>query len=247
MTLGSLFAGIGGFELAAIWAGIEPVWSNEIDPFCCRVLRKNFNHEIIEKDIREIGGGDEFRPVDIISGGFECQPFSIAGLRKGKEDVRYYWLEMYRIIKELFPLWVVAENVYGILNIDNHYTIESICSDLEDIGYEKPIIFDCKADFTGIPTMERHIWIISKAIEERCERGKKNTNTNKRNKRQFQRTNSRINRGWDISETKFCRVGERVSARLDEYQRDRIKSLGNAIVPQVAYEIFKAIIEYDNH
>ena len=69
LTMGSLFAGIGGFEISATWAGIEPIWSNEIDPWCCKVLRKNFDHEIIEKDIREINKGT-LRRVDILTGGF---------------------------------------------------------------------------------------------------------------------------------------------------------------------------------
>ena len=69
LSMGSLFAGIGGFELSATWAGIKPIWSNEIDSFCCKVLRKNFDHEIIEKDIREINK-ETLRRVDILTGGF---------------------------------------------------------------------------------------------------------------------------------------------------------------------------------
>jgi len=106
MTLGSLFAGIGGFELAATWAGIEPIWSNEIDSYCCKVLNKNFNHEIIEKDIREIGKHN-LKRVDIISGGDPCQPNSVAGLGKGKEDHRFLWPQMFRIIRELHPPWII--------------------------------------------------------------------------------------------------------------------------------------------
>jgi len=112
MTIGSLFAGIGGFELAATWAGIEPLWSNEIDPFACKVLTKNFNHEIIQKDIREIGKHN-LQPVDIISGGFPCQPFSQAGKRQGTDDDRYLWPEMCRIIKELRPPGLLVKMLLG--------------------------------------------------------------------------------------------------------------------------------------
>ena len=96
LTYGGLFEGIGGFALAASWAGIRPVWSNEIDKDCCKVLRKNFYHNIIESDIRNIGNGreHELQSVDIICGGFPCQPFSNAGTRKGRNDDRYLWPEM---------------------------------------------------------------------------------------------------------------------------------------------------------
>ena len=128
MRLGSLFAGIGGFELAATWAGITPVWSNEIEPFACKVLTKNFDHEIIQKDIREIGKHN-LPAVDIISGGFPCQPFSQAGKRKGTEDNRYLWPEMLRIIRELQPSWVIGENVAGLLSMERGATLKRILAD----------------------------------------------------------------------------------------------------------------------
>lgn len=88
LTYGGLFEGIGGFALAASWAGMRPVWSNEIDKPCCDVLRKNFTHNIIQSDIRNIGHDREYelQPVDVICGGFPCQPFSHAGQRKGRND-----------------------------------------------------------------------------------------------------------------------------------------------------------------
>lgn len=240
-----LFEGIGGFALAAQWAGFTPVWSNEIDPFCCKVLRKNFTHEIIEADIRECGKGrkHELRPVDIICGGFPCQPFSVAGRRQGINDDRYLGEEMLRIFEEYSPRFVVAENVYGLLNIDGHATVNAICSSLESIGYAPAVIFDCQSDTLGLSTMERHIWIISEAINKRRERSETVTYTYNGNEGKFQGANTRVIDRWDISKTQFCRVGERVSQRLDKYQRERLHALGNAIPPKVAFEIFKAIKE----
>jgi len=114
LTLGSLFSGIGGFEYAASQVGIKPIWSNELDPYCCRVLRKNFTHEIIEKDIKQISN---LPYVDIVSGGFPCQGFSNAGKRKGTNDDRYLWQEMLTVVEQVRPDWVVAENVTGILSM----------------------------------------------------------------------------------------------------------------------------------
>ena len=169
MTIGSLFAGIGGFELAATWAGIQPLWSNEIDPFACKVLTKNFNHEIIQKDIREIGKHN-LQPVDIISGGFPCQPFSQAGKRQGTDDDRYLWPEMCRIIKELRPTWVIGENVAGIVSMENGETLKRILLDLEDEGYHNEVFIIPSASVGAWHRRDR-IWIVSNT---RCqsERGK---------------------------------------------------------------------------
>ncbi|SCA87167.1 DNA cytosine methyltransferase [Bacillus glycinifermentans] len=135
-----LFAGIGGIALAAEWAGIETVAFCEREPFCQKVLQKNFpgvpifddvctlNRQLLEeKGVIEPGG-----TIDIISGGFPCQPYSIAGKRKGKEDDRDLWPEMFRIIKELRPTWVVGENVANFANMELDRTL----FDLESAGYK---------------------------------------------------------------------------------------------------------------
>lgn len=159
-----LFEGIGGFALAAQWAGFTPVWSNEIDPFCCKVLRKNFNHEIIEADIRDCGKGrkHELRPVDIICGGFPCQPFSVAGKREAEKDDRHLWPEKFRIITELRPRLVVAENVPGIITISGGLVFEQVCADLESEGYEvQPLIIPaCAVD---APHRRDRVWIVAHA------------------------------------------------------------------------------------
>ena len=159
LTLGGLFEGIGGFPLAASWAGIKPIWSNEIDPFCCKTLNKNFNHEIIQKDIREIGARN-LKRVDIISGGFPCQPFSQSGKRKGNKDDRYLWPEMLRVIKELQPSFVVGENVSGLLSMENGETLKRILSDLENEGYNNEV-FIIPACAKGASHRRDRLWILA--------------------------------------------------------------------------------------
>lgn len=155
MKVGGLFEGIGGFPLAAILTGNTPVWSNEIDPWCCSKLRKNFSHRIIEDDIRNIGK-QNLEPVDIITGGFPCQPFSVAGKRKGKEDVRHLWPENFRIIKELRPKVFFGENVTGIIGM----ALEEVLSDLESAGYETET-FVVPACAVGAMHQRNRVWIVA--------------------------------------------------------------------------------------
>ncbi|MGI9906678.1 DNA cytosine methyltransferase [Bacillus velezensis] len=135
-----LFAGIGGIALAAEWAGVETVAFCEREPFCQKVLNRNFpgvpifddvctlNRQLLEeKGVIKPGG-----TIDIISGGFPCQPYSIAGKRRGTEDDRDLWPEMFRIIKELRPTWVVGENVANFANMELDRTL----FDLENAGYK---------------------------------------------------------------------------------------------------------------
>lgn len=246
LTHGSLFSGIGGFDLAAEWAGWENIFHCEWNEEAKNVLKHYWPNSISYGDITKTDFSIHRGNIDIVSGGFPCQPFSMAGKRKGQEDDRFLWPEMLRAIKEIAPSWVVAENVYGLLNIDNGYTVEMVCSDLETIGYEKPIIFDCTADSVGLPTMERHIWIITKTINERCKRSLPKQNENKQDTEgKFQRNDKGDGNGRDISESEFLRVDKRVSNRLDKADKQRLIQMGNAIPPQVAYQIFKAINHYE--
>lgn len=133
----SLFSGIGGLDLAAEWAGIQTVGQCEWAEYPTKVLEKHWSDVPRWKDIRTLTGDGFYertgrRTVDIISGGFPCQPFSVAGKQRGKEDDRYLWPEMVRVIKELRPTWVVGENVAGIVRM----ALADILSELEACGYQ---------------------------------------------------------------------------------------------------------------
>ena len=145
----SLFTGIGGLDIAAEEAGFETVGQCEWADYPTKVLEKHWPDVPRWKDIRTLTGADfyertGFRTVDVISGGFPCQPFSVAGKRKGKEDDRYLWPEMLRVISEIRPTWVVGENVPGIVNL----ALDTVLSDLESIGYTSQafIIPACAVD-----------------------------------------------------------------------------------------------------
>lgn len=239
MRHASLFSGIGCADLAAEWTGWTNVFQVEIDEFCRGILEKRFPTAIRYKDVYEFDGTKYRGAIDILSGGFPCQKYSHAGHRTGDEPLAK---EMLRIIGEVRPAFVVAENVYGFFSIDQGKSLNSFCSDLQNIGYDEPAVLDLASDFTGVQTMERHLWIISKANGVGLQRNEQEPIQDiTKDKRQFQGAGEGIGVGRDIRESRFFRVGERTSRRLDKYGRDRLKAVGNGFPPQVIYEIFKAI------
>lgn len=157
-----LFSGIGGFALAAKWAGFETVWFCEKDKFCQRVLRKHWPLVSIADDIKTFTYNGH---VDLLTAGFPCQPFSIAGKKKGKDDDRYLWPEVIRIGKKCRPTWMVLENVPGIIPM-----LDSILEDLEREAYTWQALL-IPASAVGAPHKRERLWIIahhnSKRFNER--------------------------------------------------------------------------------
>lgn len=305
MKHGSLFSGIGGFDLAAEWMGWENVFQVEWDKFCQKVLAKNFPNVKRYGDIKEFDGTEWKGRIDIISGGFPCQPFSQAGNRKGTKDDRYLWPEYLRVIREIKPSYVVGENVPGIIDME----LDNIITDLENEGYttEQFIIPACAV---GAPHRRDRVWIIAytfnntdrtqrgqisetknlqginrealypglsgrtdksiantrllgQALSEEQTTGNKQhdkktlTNGDSEYSKEYIRRNKLRQKGrevapgrslyeplWDRNwievASEVCRVDDGVPAKLD-----RIKSLGNAIVPQIAFQLFKAIEQYE--
>ena len=192
MTHASVFSGIGGAELASAWMGWTNLFHCEIQEFSRQVLEYWFPNSESYGDITTTNFEKWKGKVDVLTGGFPCQPFSVSGSRKGKEDDRYLWTEMLRAVREIQPTWVVAENVNGIRTMvepcsevkversDNifeesyiyreeyKFTIERICEDFEREGYSvQPIIIPACA--VGAPHRRDRIWIIAHASNTRVE------------------------------------------------------------------------------
>ena len=283
MNHGSLFSGIGGFDLAASWVGWENIFQVEKDEFRKRVLAKNFPHTKRYGDIHAFDGRNYRGAIDVLSGGFPCQPFSVAGKQRGKSDDRYLWPEMLRVIHEIRPRWAVVENVTGIITL----ALDEVLSDLEAEGYATET-FIIPACAINAPHRRDRVWIVAhdacganwrhnaeseegqvseprksagNRTSENSERsgngGRSNGNSHE-SKRTLQTegpnsTSSKREKGkdtwafyepcweeaWAEVATRFCRMDDGVPRRLDRAKK--LKALGNAIVPQVAYQIFKAI------
>ena len=231
-----LFSGIGGFALAARWAGIETVGFCEIEEFPRKVLQKNFPGIPIHNDIRELDG-EEYAGIDIITGGFPCQPFSTCGKEKGAADPRHLWPEMFRVISEARPSWVVAENVSGLVRLG----LDVVQHDLESEGYASRAIM-VPACAYGAKHRRDRLWIIAHSMrgisspkpECKCETmGARQDVVAHGEKRHMA---GRLHRQGSIVET-VGRATNGIPTGLDK----SLKALGNAIVPQVAYQILRAV------
>ena len=161
MNHGSLFSGIGGFDLAAEWMGWENIFHCEWMPFPRQVLHYHFPKSISYEDITKTDFTIHRGTIDILTGGFPCQPYSSAGKRLGKEDERHLWPHMLRAIQEINPTFVVGENVRGLTNWNGGVVFEEVCADLEACGYEvQPILLP--ACSVGAPHRRDRVWFIAK-------------------------------------------------------------------------------------
>ena len=279
MRHGSLFSGIGGFDLAAEWMGWENIFHCEWMPFPRQVLKHYFSNSISYEDITKTDFSIHRGTIDILTGGFPCQPYSSAGKRLGKEDERHLWPHMLRVISEVKPTYVVGENVRGLTNWNGGVVFEEVCVDLENQGYEvQPILLPACA--VGAPHRRDRIWFVaySDSIrqhececdneEQPSERGINALNDtsenveygNVTNTKRIEGRNDVVNarNGWikELDKKVFwnefptqhpiCSGDDGLPVKLDgitfsKWRQESIKGYGNAIVPQVAYEIFKVI------
>jgi DNA (cytosine-5)-methyltransferase 1 len=193
LTHFSLFTGIGGLDIAAEWAGFTTVGQCEWADYPTKVLEKHWPEVPRWRDIREVTAESVrnrgIGAIDVISGGFPCQPFSVAGNQKGKEDDRYLWPEMLRVIRELAPRWVIGENVPGILSI----AADDVCKDLEREGYEVGI-FDFEAASVGAPHRRERIFFVA---HTNCNSSRPRGPEPTRQQRPARFTNGCINMGWN--------------------------------------------------
>jgi DNA (cytosine-5)-methyltransferase 1 len=237
----SLFSGIGGIDLASEWAGIETVAFCEREPFCQKVLKKHWPNTPIYDDVctltKERLEADGIGAIDLIHGGYPCQPFSHAGRREGENDERHLWPEYFRLIQELRPRWIVGENVVGHITLG----IDSVLFDLEGAGYSaRPVIIPA----AGVGANHRRERVFIMAYDSRNGlQGSKKTRIPKiswpESTEQFARFPA-VEAWNDISACYSGGKNDGVPNRMD-----RIKSLGNAVVPQQIYPILAAIKQID--
>jgi DNA (cytosine-5)-methyltransferase 1 len=313
MKHGSLFSGIGGFDLAAEWMGWENVFHCEINPFGQKVLHHYWPNATQYSDITKTDFSIHANTIDILTGGFPCQPYSVAGKRKGKEDERHLWPEMLRAIREIQPRWIVGENVFGLVNWSGGLVFDEVQADLETAGYEvQPYVLPAASK--NAPHKRERIWFVAYSRGAECKgrqefkkgqqydgrgnawseftpfgglrnvtnseniRHTSREGTNTGEPKQFhsckqeenKKNGSKPFRCSDVTDTELRGCKERrwksiSGKRYNDFQSggfqtqpllrrgddglsnwvDRIKSLGNAIVPQVVFEIFKAIEHYE--
>lgn len=231
MTLNhlSLFSGIGGIDLAAHWAGFHTVAFCEQNKFCQQVLGKHWPGVPIYDDVRTLTAqslGNQ--RITLLSGGFPCQPFSEAGERRGQEDDRYLWPAMLRLIREIRPNWILAENVTGIITME----LDNVLSDLEKAAYHTET-FVLPACAIGALHIRERVFIVAHSESiRRQQRGRLE-------QPQESPAPGYLYKWWD--EPQPARVAYGLPGRLE-----RVKALGNAVMPQVVYPILKAIADYES-
>lgn len=237
----SLFSGIGGIDLAAEWAGMKTVAFCEREPFPQKVLKKHWPDVPIYDDVKtltrarliEDGIIGDGRTIDIISAGYPCQPFSNAGERKGQDDDRHLWPEVKRLLEEIGPRWFVGENVAGHVTLG----LDDVLSDLGNIGYTaQPVVIPAAA--VGASHRRDRVFILANPNGQHVERSE----------------SKQVQREFEVQGKLHARSASKWAERSALYQPklsgsfngvpdgvDRIKSLGNAVVPQQIYPIMQSI------
>lgn len=241
----SLFSGIGGLDLAAEWAGFHTVGQCEWVDYPTRVLEKHWPDVPRWRDIRTLTKESfhertGLRTVDVVSGGFPCQPFSVAGKRRGTADDRYLWPEMLRVAKELCPQWIVGENVYGLVRD----ALDQILEDLIEAGYEARA-YAFKACEVGALFSGDRIAVVASANDGSASMWRHAQFPANGGFAGQRRDNGRrapkFNAGkWRTLESRPYRVAHGVPHRVD-----RLTCLGNAVVPQQFYPIFRSIADIE--
>lgn len=257
MNCGHLFNGIGGFALAAHWMGWNNVMHCEIDPFCNKVMNYHFPNSYQHEDIRTTDFTIWREKLDLITGGFPCQPYSTAGRRKGKDDDRHLWPQMLRAIREIQPLWIVGENVRGLTNWNGGLVFDEVQAGLESEGYEVlPFLLPAYA-VQGQHRRDR-VWFIGHLSNASNVRFNSINQAEIRHEHEGWRQAQRFvdplyrrgNRFYRNDKSEVIRDTNGLSERLDgiavsEWEEKSIKAFGNAVVPQVVYQIFKAIEQWE--
>lgn len=232
-TFGSLFAGIGGIDLGLERAGMTCRWMVEIDPFCQKVLAKHWPDVTRYGNVKECGSHN-LETVDLIAGGFPCQPHSVAGKRRGAADDRNLWPEFLRIIREVRPAWVLAENVPGIVSL----YLDTVLADLEGEDYTC-WTFNIPACAFNAPHRRERIFVVAHTSSERIQGvwqkqiPRQSSFSWLKNVRGIEDLRERS----DIPEPLFRGTCDGVP-----YWMDRLRALGNAVVPQVAEWIGRQIL-----
>jgi DNA (cytosine-5)-methyltransferase 1 len=286
MTHASLFSGIGGFDLAAEWMGWNNLFHCEWNPFGQKVLKHHFPNSISYNDITKTDFTIHSGSVDILTGGFPCQPYSTAGKRLGKQDERHLFPEMLRCIKEVKPRWVVGENVRGLVSWNEGMVFNEVCDDLESEGYEVQS-FLIPAASVGAPHQRYRVWFVAYAYDKgrstrfrevqnkngevsKWDNNAKSSDTNVKYvvsnsesiRQEYALENRELEGGrfrqsdernfWDSFPSKppLCGGDDGLPKELDgitfsKWRQESIKAYGNAIVPQVAHQIFKTIEEFE--
>ena len=261
MKHGSLFSGIGGFDLAAEWAGWENMFHCEWNPFGQKVLKHYWPNAATYEDITKTDFTIWRGRIDILTGGFPCQPYSAAGKRLGKEDERHLWPEMLRTIREIQPRWVVGENVLGLVNWNGGLVFEEVQADLEVEGYEvQPFILPAAS--VNAPHKRDRVWFVAYSNNKRRSSGLGEVQSENGevsqwdNYAEFSDSNFRSknfigNWGNFPTVSPICDGNDGISIRLDgitfsKWRQESIKAGGNAVVPQVVLLIFRTIEEYEN-